>query len=79
MGEGGVDGFALLIKVSILRDCYLQHTNFRILSDKDLVIENAVIPVHVLGKQGRVKALSVLTSLLRLLGLDAALIGWLNG
>ena len=75
MGESGVDGFALLIKVSILRDCYLQHTNFMILSDKDLVIEDTVIPVHALGKQGQVKALSALTSLLNSLGLDAALIG----
>ena len=75
MGESRVDGFAPLIKVSILRDCYLQHTNFLILSDKDLVIENTVIPVYALGKQGKVKALSVLTSLLRSFGLDAALIG----
>ena len=65
MGESGVDGFALTIKVSILKDCYLQHTNFLILSDKDLVIESAVTTFHALEKHGEIKALSVLMSLLR--------------
>ena len=41
MEDSGVDGFVLTIKVSILRDCSLQHTNFLILSNKDLVIESA--------------------------------------
>ena len=57
--------FPLLIKASILRDCNLQHTNFLILSNKDLVIESTVVPVHVLGKQEEIKAVSVLTRLHR--------------
>ena len=41
MEDSGVEGFFFIIKVSILRDCSLQHTNFLILNDKDLVIESA--------------------------------------
>ena len=40
MQESGGNSFAIIIKVSILRDCSLQHTNFLVLSDKYLVIES---------------------------------------
>ena len=68
MGESRVDGFSLTIKVSILRNCYLQHINFLFLSDIYLVIESAVIPFHALEKHGEIKALSVLMSRLCSLG-----------
>ena len=51
----------ILITNNIVRAYYLQYTNFLSLIVKESVIASAVIPVHVLGKQGGIKAAPVLT------------------
>ena len=50
------------------RGYYLQYTNFLSLIVKESVIASAVIPVHVLGKQGGIKAAPVLTKCPLLIG-----------
>ena len=51
----------ILITNIFARGYYLQYTNFLSLIVKESVIASAVIPVHVLGKQGGIKAAPVLT------------------
>ena len=51
----------ILITNIFVRGYYLQYTNFLSLIVKESVIASAVIPVHVLGKQGGIKAAPVLT------------------
>ena len=70
MQESGGNSFAIIIKVSILRDCSLQHTNFLVLSDKYLVIESA-------GNTASLNLCELLWISFAYLALDAALIDWM--
>ena len=56
--------FVIPILNVLLREYYLQYTNFLNLSNKELEIVNAVIPVHTSDNQEEIKSLSVLTRLL---------------
>ena len=51
----------ILIANNFVRGYYLQYTNFLSLIVKESVIASVVIPVHVLEKQGGIKAAPVLT------------------
>ena len=73
-GRGWSGWFTILITSIFLRGCYLQYTNFLSLSDKESVMVSAIIPVHVSGKQGEVKAAPELKRHSRSLNLRAALI-----
>ena len=44
-----------------VRGYFWQYTNFLRISDKELVIVSAIIPVHAAGKQGELKAAPDLT------------------
>ena len=56
--------FVIPILNVLLREYYLQYTNFLNLSNKELEVVSAVIPVHTSDKQEEIKSLSVLTRLL---------------
>ena len=61
-GEIWSEWFAILIANTFVRGYYFQYTNFLGLSENELMIAIAVIPVNVSGKQGEIKA-PVLTRL----------------
>ena len=62
----------------LLREYYLQYTNFLNLSNKELEIVNAFIPVHTSDNQEEIKSLSVLTRLLCSV-VSRCSSNWLNG
>ena len=70
--------FVIPILNVLLREYYLQYTNFLNLSNKELEVISAVIPVHTSDKQEEIKSLSVLTRLLcSVVSLCSS--NWLNG
>ena len=64
MRDGGVDASPFWSQISILKDCYLQNTNFLSLSNKESITLGAIVTVHVSGKQRKMKAVPVLIRLL---------------
>ena len=70
--------FVIPILNVLLREYYLQYTNFLNLSNKELEIVNAVIPVHTSDNQEEIKSLSVLTRLLCSVVCRCSS-NWLNG
>ena len=70
--------FVIPILNVLLREYYLQYTNFLNLSNKELEIVNAVIPVHTSDNQEEIKSLSVLTRLLCSV-VSRCSSNWLNG
>ena len=62
-------GWSVILVIStFLEDFYLAYTNFLSLSDKKSVILSIAIDIHATGKQGKIKAVPVLTKLVRSLG-----------
>ena len=70
--------FVIPILNVLLREYYLQYTNFLNLSNKELEVGSAVIPVHTSDKQEEIKSLSVLTRLLCSV-VPRCSSNWLNG
>ena len=70
--------FVIPILNVLLREYYLQYTNFLNLSNKELEIVNAFIPVHTSDNQEEIKSLSVLTRLLCSV-VSRCSSNWLNG
>ena len=70
--------FVIPILNVLLREYYLQYTNFLNLSNKELEVVSAVIPVHTSDKQEEIKSLSVLTRLLCSV-VSRCSSNWLNG
>ena len=57
-----------LLISTFLENFYLAFTNFLSLSDKKSVVLSIAIDIHATGKQGKIKAVPVLTKLVRSLG-----------